>query len=237
MQGIQSDRTVAGPSRPHRQGHRRRIPPLHDGCFLGPEFVYDSEGQPQLFTPNPTSPEQVEAEASSESGFDAGDTPAPAHSADPTHPSSTPSTPFKNIDRTSTHLQTVPRGRIIWVDFPPGDPANPLCFTKRKKLAIVGVAVYFTGITAYATSSYSIGIPSMCAELGCDRIQGAAGLALYAWGFGVAPLVLAPLSEEYGRKWSYIVAVVVFTILHLMMTLWVLPFFLDHVDFGNDRHS
>lgn len=61
----------------------------------------------------------------------------------------------------------------------------------------------------------------MCAELGCGRIQGAAGLSLYAWGFGIAPLVLAPLSEEYGRKWSYIIAVVVFTVLHLMMTLYV----------------
>lgn len=38
-------------------------------------------------------------------------------------------------------------------------------------------------------------------------------------GFGIAPLVLAPLSEEYGRKWTYVIAVAVFTILHFMMTL------------------
>jgi hypothetical protein len=235
---------------------------------MGPEFIYDSEGQPQLFTHGVTNMDQEREEGEDDAEGDGGgdrdgrcaggkggaraggdgkagvrrdrtqttgsDNTAvssrpPDHAAghgsnahsSPAAPvsASTKSTPFKKIDRTPTHLQTTPAGRIIWVDFPPGDPANPLCFTKGKKLAIVGVAVYFTGITAYATSSYSIGIPSMCAELGCTRIQGAAGLSLYAWGFGVAPLVLAPLSEEYGRKWSYIIAVVVFTVLHLMMTL------------------
>ena len=233
-----TDTPTAGPSRPrqHRSTARRRIPPIPDGCTLGPEFVYDSEGQPQLFTPNPTEPEQAgpcpagDARGHGQDGGagagrsrDCSTTASATSTLSPSdqHAHPTPKTPFKRIGRTPTHLLSTPAGRVIWVDFPPGDPANPLCFSKGKKLAIVGVAVYFTGITAYATSSYSIGIPSMCAELGCDRIQGAAGLALYAWGFGIAPLVLAPLSEEYGRKWSYIIAVMVFTVLHLMMTLYV----------------
>ena len=59
----------------------------------------------------------------------------------------------------------------------------------------------------------------MTRDLGNTALEAAAGLALYAWGFGIAPMVLAPLSEEYGRKWTYVIAVVIFTVLHLMLTL------------------
>lgn len=59
----------------------------------------------------------------------------------------------------------------------------------------------------------------MCRELGCDTIQIEAGIALYCWGFGIAPLALAPISEELGRKWTYIAAVIAFFLLQLMMTL------------------
>lgn len=112
-----------------------------------------------------------------------------------------------------------PVGRLIWVDFPTGSPANPFHFSRGRKLAIVAVATYFTGMSAYSTSAYSIGIPSMVAELGNNQLSSAAGLALYAWGFGIAPMILAPLSEEYGRKWTYFIAVFLFTILHLMLTV------------------
>lgn len=59
----------------------------------------------------------------------------------------------------------------------------------------------------------------MCAELGCNTLHVEAGIALYCWGFALAPLVLAPVSEELGRKWTYITAVIVFFLLQLMMTL------------------
>ncbi|RSH92160.1 hypothetical protein EHS25_008575 [Saitozyma podzolica] len=74
-------------------------------------------------------------------------------------------------------------------------------------------------MTAFSTSAYSIGIPSMMADLGMTDLQALAGVGLYAFGFGIAPLVLAPLSEEFGRKWTYIVAIAIFTILHVMIAL------------------
>ena len=40
-------------------------------------------------------------------------------------------------------------------------------------------------------------------------------------GFAIAPLVLAPLSEEFGRKWTYITAVAIYATFHLMMALYV----------------
>jgi hypothetical protein len=72
---------------------------------------------------------------------------------------------------------------------------------------------------AYTTAAFSISAKSMCAELGCKTLHIEAGIALYCWGFGMAPLVLAPVSEELGRKWTYITAVFSFCLLQLMMTL------------------
>lgn len=55
----------------------------------------------------------------------------------------------------------------------------------------------------------------MCVELGCDLIIVEGGVALYAFGFGIFPLALAPISEEFGRKWTYIVAVFLFLIFQI----------------------
>lgn len=56
-------------------------------------------------------------------------------------------------------------------------------------------------------------------DLGMDDQQVAAGVALYAFGFGLFPLFLAPISEEFGRKWTYIFSVFCFCVFHLMGAL------------------
>ncbi|KAL1411719.1 hypothetical protein Q8F55_002685 [Vanrija albida] len=108
---------------------------------------------------------------------------------------------------------------VIWVEFAPGSRDNPFFFSKWRKVSITACATFFTFMTAYTTTAYSISEESMCRHLGCTNLQFASGIALYAWGFGIAPLMLAPLSEEFGRKWTYAAACFLFFILHLMMTL------------------
>ncbi|RXK37531.1 hypothetical protein M231_05252 [Tremella mesenterica] len=103
--------------------------------------------------------------------------------------------------------------RIIWVDFPPQSTKDPFHFPVWRKTAIVCVASFFTLFTAFSVSGYSIGIESMSRDLGCTTLQAQVGLGLYAWGFGIAPLVLAPISEEFGRRWAYLVAIVMYTVL------------------------
>lgn len=109
--------------------------------------------------------------------------------------------------------------RVIWVDFPAGSKENPFYFPFPRKLGITVVAVFYTLLSAYTTSAFSISAGTMCDDLGCSQLEVEAGIALYCWGFAFAPLFLAPLSEELGRKWTYIGAVIVFWIFHLMMTL------------------
>lgn len=36
-------------------------------------------------------------------------------------------------------------------------------------------------------------------------------------GFAITPMILAPLSEEFGRRWTYVAAVFIFLVFHIMM--------------------
>lgn len=48
--------------------------------------------------------------------------------------------------------------------------------------------------------SYSPGIAQISADFGVGREVGTLGLTLLLFGFGIGPLIWAPLSEVYGRK-------------------------------------
>jgi MFS family permease len=62
-------------------------------------------------------------------------------------------------------------------------------------------------------------------DLNCTQFQSAIGISTYCLGFGVVPLVTASLSEEFGRRPLYMVSSVLFALMHLMVALCVLIFF------------
>lgn len=59
---------------------------------------------------------------------------------------------------------------------------------------------------AYSGSSLPSGNASMVAELRCSNELAAMAFAAFPLGFGIGPLVLAPLSEVYGRWWVYVMS-------------------------------
>lgn len=99
------------------------------------------------------------------------------------------------------------------------------------------LVLFFAFITTWEMSSYSISTSSMRRDFGVPEVDAALGLSLYGWvggrtalricdmltlfpqGFAVGPLVLAPITEEYGRYLVMVVSVVSYTILHLMLSL------------------
>ncbi|OCF32630.1 drug transporter [Kwoniella heveanensis BCC8398] len=109
--------------------------------------------------------------------------------------------------------------RIIWVDFPPGSPQNPFFFSRKRKIAITVAATFFTLLTSMNVGAYSISMESMSRDLGCTTIQASVALGIYNFGFAITPLALAPLSEEFGRRWTYLIAVVFYLLMHIMMAL------------------
>ncbi|AFR97650.2 drug transporter [Cryptococcus neoformans C23] len=130
---------------------------------------------------------------------------------DPSHYPSTTSSVGTSVGSS----ETVPR--IIWVSFLPNSPHNPFFFSRTRKLGITAVATCFTLLTSVNVSAYSIGETSMCRDLGISAETAAVGLGIYCFGFAITPMILAPLSEEFGRRWTYVAAVFIFFVFHIMM--------------------
>lgn len=108
---------------------------------------------------------------------------------------------------------------IIYVDWEPDDSRNPANFSQTRKWIITITACGLTGLSAAVASTYPIGYGSMTADLNCTTFQATIGLSLYALGFGLIPLVTAPLSEEFGRQPLYLVSGFIFMIMHLGIAL------------------
>jgi predicted MFS family arabinose efflux permease len=59
----------------------------------------------------------------------------------------------------------------------------------------------------------------MMRDLNCTLFQATLGLSLYALGFGLVPLLTAPLSEEFGRQPLYLVSTFMFMMMHIGVAL------------------
>jgi hypothetical protein len=80
------------------------------------------------------------------------------------------------------------------------DPYRPLNWTFRKKaMTTVLYGLTTAGIT-FASSVYSAAIPDISRDYNVGPEVSQLGISLMLLGFGLGPLVWAPLSELYGRK-------------------------------------
>ncbi|KAG1731631.1 major facilitator superfamily domain-containing protein, partial [Suillus paluster] len=105
------------------------------------------------------------------------------------------------------------------VKFDEGDRRDPKNFSYAHKWAITLTCCAFAGITAAASSSYSISYESMMQDLNCTRLQVTLGLSLYAMGFGIVPLISSSFSEDCGRRPVYIVSSVLFLLAEVVNAL------------------
>ncbi|KAG6363877.1 hypothetical protein INS49_008980 [Diaporthe citri] len=81
------------------------------------------------------------------------------------------------------------------------DPAMPLNFQPFRKWLLVGLLSTITLVTPFASSILSPGIASLMAEFGeAQQIVGSMTVSIYLLGYVVGPMVLAPMSEIYGRR-------------------------------------
>ncbi|KAG2340276.1 MFS general substrate transporter [Suillus weaverae] len=108
---------------------------------------------------------------------------------------------------------------LILIKFDKGDPRDPKNFSYARKWTITLICCAFGGITAAASSSYSISYESMMKDLNCTQLQATLGLSLYAIGFGIVPLVSSPFSEECGRRPVYIMSSALFFLAEVMNAL------------------
>lgn len=111
---------------------------------------------------------------------------------------SRPTTTVYNFTHPLSH---VPTSSDLLVDFDsPSDPYRPLNWPPKKKVVTTLLYGLVTMSATWASSCYAPGTAQIAAEFGVSRQVAVLGTSLYMAGFGVGPLVWAPLSEVYGRR-------------------------------------
>ncbi|KAL2133207.1 hypothetical protein VTI74DRAFT_2752 [Chaetomium olivicolor] len=101
-----------------------------------------------------------------------------------------------------THpLSHIPTTQDYLVDFDgPDDPYKPLNWPMKKKIVTTLLYGLVTMTATWASSCYSAGTAQIAAEFRVANQVSILGTSLFLIGFGVGPLLWAPLSEVYGRR-------------------------------------
>ncbi|KAI1397564.1 polyamine transporter 1 [Hypoxylon fuscum] len=87
------------------------------------------------------------------------------------------------------------------VDFDgPDDPYRPVNWPRHKKIVTTLLYGLVTMTATWASSSYSAGTAQIAEEFGVGTQVAILGTTLFLVGFGLGPLLWAPLSEVYGRR-------------------------------------
>lgn len=118
------------------------------------------------------------------------------------------------------------------VEFIPNDKRNPMGFPMWKKWAITLLIAFPTLAVALVSSAYTGGIAQMQEQFGASIEVVTLGVSLFVLGFGLGPLVWAPLSEVYGRQILFFITYGILTAFNAgaagsqnIQTLLILRFF------------
>ncbi|KAF2160646.1 hypothetical protein M409DRAFT_70378 [Zasmidium cellare ATCC 36951] len=89
------------------------------------------------------------------------------------------------------------------------DPYRPRNWPWRKKITTVMLYATTTTTSTFSSSVFSTAIVPISEAFHVSTVVATLGISLFLVGFGVGPLLWAPLSELYGRKLSVLVPVFV----------------------------
>lgn len=101
-----------------------------------------------------------------------------------------------------THpLAHQPTAEDVLVDFEgPDDPYRPINWPTQKKVLTTLLYGLCTMSASWASSAYSAGTEQIHQEFHVGTQVATLGTSLFLFGFGLGPLLWAPLSEVYGRR-------------------------------------
>jgi multidrug resistance protein len=121
-------------------------------------------------------------------------------------------------DRTSSVVVPVEQERdpniVDWDG--PDDPANPQNWPAKKKWGIIGALGAVTLITPLASSFFAPGVPQVLRAFHeTSNIMATFVVSVYILGFAIGPLIIAPMSELYGRMPLYNIANALFVVFNI----------------------
>ncbi|KAF2875356.1 major facilitator superfamily domain-containing protein [Massariosphaeria phaeospora] len=98
-------------------------------------------------------------------------------------------------------LSHQPTTTNVLVDFEgEKDPYLPMNWPTKKKIITTGLYGLVTMSSTWASSAYSAGTQQIAHEFHVGTQVATLGTTLFLFGFGIGPLLWAPLSEVYGRR-------------------------------------
>jgi multidrug resistance protein len=100
------------------------------------------------------------------------------------------------------------------------DPGNPQNWAPRKKWGIIAALGAVTLITPLASSFFAPGVPQVLREFGeTSNTMATFVVSVYILGFAIGPLIIAPMSELYGRHILYNISNLLFVLFNVACAL------------------
>ncbi|KAF2808124.1 MFS general substrate transporter [Mytilinidion resinicola] len=113
--------------------------------------------------------------------------------------------PTETLEEKQDGLTEVNNNIVDWDG--ENDPENPRNWSRGKKLLNVGIISASSLTSPLASSMVAPGVKALMAEFHSDsRLLSSFTVSCYILGFAFGPLVLAPLSELYGRRKVYLLS-------------------------------
>lgn len=105
----------------------------------------------------------------------------------------------------------------------PDDPDNPQNWSLAKKCFVTGQIIFLTFSVYIGSAIYSAGVESVISDFHVSREAATLGLTLFVFGYGIGPMLWAPMSEipTIGRNPVYITTLFVFVLLQIPTALSV----------------
>lgn len=103
-----------------------------------------------------------------------------------------------------------------FVDFAPNDIENPRNWSLTRRITITITAVLLVVNATFASSSPSGCFGSISEEFGVSTEVAGLTITLFLLGYCAGPLIFAPLSEFYGRRWIFYITFALYLIFNFL---------------------
>ncbi|ORY60831.1 MFS transporter [Pseudomassariella vexata] len=103
----------------------------------------------------------------------------------------------------------------------PNDPENPRNWSRPKKFFVTFEICFLTFSVYIGSAIYTAGLLDVVQHFAVSRVAATLGLTLFVVGYGVGPMIWAPLSEmpQTGRNPIYILTLLLFVVLQVPTAL------------------
>ena len=129
-------------------------------------------------------------------------------------------TPLPAFGAGKPYPPNLPEREEFVVEFDgPNDPLHAQNWPLAKKMRVAVTLGFVTLTAAFGSSIFSAAIGSVARIYGVSSEVGILGVSLYVLGFATGPLVWAPASELYGRKWPLLTSSFGFSIFSIAVAV------------------